>query len=173
MARTRKIDNIDEMILGIMSGDLTHNDAKYFSASGADIECIAADLNQHEGAEPHNKRSYVHQPPTVRYHIRKLQDMGYLRQRGVCGWGRSYTYHYITDEERKQNALQLAQAKFRDSFADDLTDMLTAVGVETTDGYGIDRYGMIEVKATDIARLLRENYSFETVYEDENESQSA
>jgi len=49
--------------------------------------------------------------------------------------------------------------------------MLTAVGIRVDEDAYIDRHGDIEVNAADLARILRENYSFES--ELENESKSA
>jgi len=178
MARTRRIDDVDQKILGLLNGQTrktnqdkgywTEKEKKrgyryYYSHTSGDVKQVVRDLEEAYGE--------VYKLPTIRYRLDKLVDMGEIERTGNCGWGRSYTYRYITDEVRLERAKKKANAKFREEFASDLRDMLTAVGIRVDEDAYIDRHGDIEVNAADLARILRENYSFES--ELENESKSA
>lgn len=154
MARTRKIDELDQVILDIMK-----------SLHSPSLKDIVYEVNL---ATMKN-----HKEPTIRYRLEKLRKMGEIRRKGICGWGKSYGYQYITDEDRVRIAKEMAAKKMRMAFSEDLKAMLKAVGISICEYANIDRDGDIEVNAKDLARILRENYEFETVYEEEeNEVQS-
>jgi predicted transcriptional regulator len=180
MARTRKIDAIDEAILGILSGERKNTDQsytywsdsdkeagekQYYSTGGDNVDHIWMDLNAETGQ--------VHKKATIRYRLGKLVDMGRIDRRGICGWGRSYIYVYVTDAERQEKARKQANARFRADFTEDIKAMLASVGIRVAEYESVDEHGDIVVNASDLARVLRENYSFETVYEGERENQSA
>ena len=186
MARTRKIDKLDEIILGIMSGKFRDTrvrkwwsnadkdvGSREYCANGSSVDNIGESVNHFAGvAESYDTKMWEHKLPTIRYHIQKLVKLGHLRRTGNAGWGKSYNYSIVTDEQKQEKESMQKQREFRARFAKDLQAMLTAVNVETDgDSVYVDQYGMIEVKASDLARLLRENYTFETevVYEDQSE----
>jgi DNA-binding Lrp family transcriptional regulator len=180
MARTRRIDDIDKEILGLLSGETRITDIDsghwwdyekergykfYSSKDHGDVKTVKEDLERVTGER--------HKLATIRYRLSKLEEMGQIRRTGNCGWGRSYSYVYITDEERKQKAKKQAEREFRASFYESLKAMLESVNVEVPEWGSIDNDGMVEVRARDLARLLRANYDFEDVYDEESESQSA
>jgi DNA-binding MarR family transcriptional regulator len=173
MARTRKIDELDQIILDLMGGKIRDTNVrkwwsdedkktgyrKYY-ANGCSIETIADTLREATGDKV--------KLPTVRYHIGKLVDMGYIKRTGNAGWGRSYNFSLVTDEEKAEKLFQKHLTERRNAFGEELTAMLAAVGITREDGFRVDRWGDVEIKATDLAKLLQENYTFETevVYED-------
>jgi len=175
MARTRKIDKIDELILGVMSGEIVDTNVnvywrdkdkeagqRNYNVNSGSVEQIAEAVNRAAGcAMCHNRNLWDYKLPTLRYHIGKLKDMGYLRQSGVSGWGRSYSYTVVTDEQKLERETQKRKNVFRKEFEQDMKEMLSSVGVTFNEYPIINLHGFIEVKASDLARILKENYSFE------------
>jgi len=173
MGRTRKMDEIDKLILGTMSGEIKDTDvegwwnpedkkrgSREWIVNGTSIDTIAYVLG---------KMGKSVKTPTVRYHIAKLVDMGYLKRVGAPGWGKSYRYFIVTEKEKQEKISEEKDINFREKFTNDLVAMLEAVNVKTDKWVGIGTDGMIEVNAKDLAHLLRENYAFVTLTTDRTE----
>jgi len=92
------------------------------------------------------------QEPTIRYHVNKLVSIHLLNMSGSCGWGKSYLYSFVTEEERIKRADRKVAQKNRADKSKVLHEMLEALDIKYE--CGIDSYDNIEVNADDLIRVI-------------------
>lgn len=100
---------LDALIVKLMTDGYDDHDSALakdgetynWSVDGSDIKRLTQYVNAAMGCKMYDEDTWFYNEPSIRNRIKKLEEANIVKRSGSAGWGKSYRYYLVTEEEKK------------------------------------------------------------------------
>lgn len=152
MARKKDETIREDLVLGMTEGVMIKeysfdSGESLVSLDFRNVKYITTTLNKYR--EKMGRKSVS--SATIRNMLKAFVTEGLVRERGICGWGKSYSYQWVTAEERKKADERKKKFQKREKDVKTARKMLKDLGIPAEE----NRWGELEVSPATLIKILK------------------